>query len=113
MAKFYGKIGYKYLKEKVQDVWSDNGTERNYYGDVLQSYRRWESGEGLNDNTNINNRISIVADPFAYDHFSKMCYVEWMGVKWKITNIEIQRPRLILTLGGVYNENEIGTERYS
>lgn len=103
MAKFYGKIGYAESKETALDVWQDVITERMYTGDVQRNTRRWEGGEGLNDNLNISNLISIVADAFAYQNFHSIRYIEWMGSKWKVTNVEVQRPRLILTIGGVYN----------
>lgn len=108
MAKFYGVIGYGETKETSLGVWEEVITERNYYGDVLQFSRRWDSGENLNDNLNVSNRISIVADPFAYSNFHLMRYVVWQGAKWKITNIEVQYPRMILTIGGVYNEQTNG-----
>lgn len=103
MAKFYGVIGYAETKETSPGVWTESITERNYYGDVIRNTRRWQPGEGLNDNLTINNIISIVADPFAYQHFHAIRYIKWMGASWKIDNIEVQRPRLILTIGGVYN----------
>ena len=103
MAKFYGIIGYSVTEETSPGVWTESITERNYYGDVIRNTRRWQPGEGLNDNLTINNIISIVADPFAYQHFHAIRYVKWMGASWKIDNIEVQRPRLILTIGGVYN----------
>jgi len=103
MAKFFGSIGYAETTETAPGVWTENVTERNYFGDVLKNTRRLEAGENLNDNLAINNIISIVADPFAYQHFHAVRYVKWMGVSWKITNVEVQRPRLILTIGGVYN----------
>lgn len=104
MAKFYGVIGYGETRETALGVWEEVITERNYYGDVLQFSRRWDLGEQLNDNLNVSNRISIVADPFAYSNFYLMRYVVWQGAKWKITNVEVQYPRMILTIGGVYNE---------
>lgn len=103
MAKFYGKIGYAEASETSPGVWTDGITERNYTGDVIKNTRRWQSSENLNDDLVINNTISILADPFAYQHFHSIKYVEWMGALWKVTNIEVQRPRLILTIGGVYN----------
>lgn len=90
--------------EDPPGVWRDESTERHYYGDVLRDTRKWERGEGLNDNLNISNRISIMADQFSYSHFQAMRYVEWMGQRWKILDVELQRPRLILTIGGLYNE---------
>ena len=106
MGKFYGIIGYGVTEETKPDVWEEKITEQKYYGDVLQFSRRWESGEHLNDDLNVSNKISIVADPFAYENFHNMRYVEWMGAKWKISLVDVQYPRLILTVGGVYNENE-------
>lgn len=105
MAKYYGSIGYGFTKEKPDDpgVFEEEIVEYNYYGDVLRNTRRWENGEHLNDDLVVNNMISIVADPYAYDHFFAMRYISWMGGRWKITHVEVQRPRLILTIGGIYN----------
>lgn len=104
MARFYGKVGYGEIQETRPGVWEEVATEKDYYGDVLQFIRRSETGEHLNDDLNVNNKISIVADPFACQNFHAMRYVEFMGAKWKVTNVEVQYPRLILTIGGVYNE---------
>lgn len=106
MAKFYGKIGYGVTEEHDDGVWVETVTERSYYGDILRINRRWERGDQLNDNLNISNQISIVADAFAYEHFSSIRYICWMGARWKITDVEVQRPRLILSIGGVYNGPE-------
>jgi len=104
MAKFFGSIGYAETTESAPGVWTEVLTERNYSGDVIKNTRQWRAGENLNDDLAINNMISIVADPFAYQNFHKMRYVSWMGAFWKITNVEVQRPRLLLTIGGVYNK---------
>ena len=103
MAKFYGKIGYAETKETKPGVWVEQITERSYYGDITRNSRRLQSAEQLNDDININNEIRIVADPYAIDNFHFMRYAEFMGTKWKITNVEVSYPRLILTLGGLYN----------
>lgn len=103
MAKFYGVIGYAETTETSPGVWSEVVTEKNYYGDVLKDSRRWQAGENLNDNLTVTNRISVVADPFAYQNFHAMRYIKWMGAFWKVSEVDVQRPRLILTLGGVYN----------
>lgn len=103
MAKFYGKIGYSKTEETVPGVWTEVITERYYSGDVLRNTRRWQSGTSVNDNLEVNNQISIVADPYANENFFSMKYVEWMNSLWKITNVEVQYPRLLLTIGGVYN----------
>lgn len=103
MAKFYGAVGYAETTETSPGVWEEVMTERNYYGDVTKNTRRLESSEHLNDNVVVNNLISIVSDPYAVNHFFAIRYIRWMGVSWKVTNVEVQSPRLILTIGGVYN----------
>lgn len=103
MAKFFGVIGYAETKETEPDVWEEQFVERSYYGDLIRNTRRLQSTEHLNDDLTIANELSIVADPFAHQNFHRMRYVEFMGAKWKITNVEVQYPRLILTIGGVYN----------
>lgn len=104
MAKFYGNIGYHVQVETRPGVWQEQITKRTYFGDIIRMTSKMRDGKNLNDDLTIDNRISIVADAFAYDNFSSMRYVEWMGSLWKITSVEVQRPRLILTIGGVYNE---------
>lgn len=103
MAKFHGIIGYSNQVETAPGVWVDQPTEREYYGDVIRESRQWTGASQVNDDLTISNRISIVADDFANSNFSAMRYVVWVGVYWKISTIETQRPRLILSLGGVYN----------
>lgn len=103
MAKFYGSVGYVETRETKPGVWEDVVTNRNYYGDVFRNIRKLEPGESVNDNVVVNNTISIVADPYAYEHFFAIRYLEWMGAFWKVTHVDVQRPRLLLTIGGVYN----------
>ena len=103
MAKFYGVIGYAETVETKPGVWQEQITERPYFGDVLQNSRRLQGGDQVNDNIDISNRISIVADPYANQNFHAMRYIQFMGAEWKITNVEVQHPRLILTVGGLYN----------
>lgn len=104
MAKFYGVIGYAESVETSPGIWTDQITERTYSGDLVRNSSKWAtSSDSTNDDLNINNQISIIADPFAYQNFHSMKYVEFMGAKWKITSVDPQYPRLILSVGGVYN----------
>lgn len=104
MAKFYGAIGYIETMETVLGVYEEQIKERMYYGELIKNSRRLQSSEYLNDNININNEISIIADAYAYENFHSMKYVVFMGTKWKISSVEVQYPRLILSVGDVYNE---------
>jgi hypothetical protein len=103
MAKFYGKIGFAVPVETSRGVWHDEIQERPYAGDVMRKNSKWDNSQGANDDININNQLSIVADPLAYKQIGLMRYVNWYDTNWKITNVEISYPRLILTIGGVWN----------
>ena len=105
MAKFFGVIGFVETVETKPGVWTSQVTERNYYGDLTRNNRRLQTSDKVNDDINISNQISIVADPYANENIYAMRYAEFMGTKWKITDVEVQYPRLILTLGGVWNEH--------
>ena len=108
MAKFYGVIGYAVTVEdpNAPGVWTNDITEREYCGDVTRNLSKYESAGQVNDDFNISNTISIVADPFAYQNFQSMKYVEYMGAKWKIRNAEVQYPRIVLNIGGIWNDTE-------
>ena len=103
MAKFYGPIGYMVDSKESVDVVVEKPIERFYKGDLLKNYRSLESSSELNDDVRISNQISIVADPYAFNHIFAMRYVKWMGAAWEVSSVDVQAPRLILTLGGVYN----------
>ena len=104
MARFCGIIGYADTEETDPGVWEEKIIERKYRGDLIRNKRKLYTGDQLNDNINVANEISIVADPYAKNHFHLMKYVEYGGTKWKVTDVDAsQYPRLILTIGGVYN----------
>jgi hypothetical protein len=103
MAKWYGNIGYAKMVETEPGLWEEQIVELPYYGDLGRNTRKLQNSSSVNDDVNIANEISIVADPYANENIYAMRYVEFMGAKWKITNVEVQYPRLILTVGGAYN----------
>lgn len=104
MAKFCGIIGYEITKETEPGIYEETWIEQQYYGDVIKNSRRMQDAGKVNSDIVISNQFSIVADPFANHNFHSMRYIEFMGVKWKITEVEVQYPRLILSVGGIYNE---------
>ena len=105
MTRFFGEVGYADSVETASDsgVWEDEISESQYYGDVIRDTKNIENGPGVIDDIRVNNSISIVADEFAFQHFYKIKYVRWDGVLWTVTNVEVRSPRLILSLGSVYN----------
>lgn len=103
--RFRGVIGYGESAETLPGtgVWEDVITEHPYGGDVIRDTRRLEKGEEIHDDISVNNSISIVADAKANADFRKMQYVMWRGTRWTIDTVEVRPPRLLLTLGDVYN----------
>ena len=73
--KFYGVIGYVETVETEPGIWEEKNTERAYYGDLIRNFGKHEPSGNVNDNINIANEVSMAS------------------------------PRLILTIGGVYNGN--------
>lgn len=104
MAKFCGVIGYAITRETEPGIYVEEIVENEYYGDVIRNTRRLREAAKVNDDINISNQISIVADPFTNNNFHAMRYIMFMGAKWKIIEVEVQYPRLILSIGGLYNE---------
>lgn len=105
MAKFHGKVAYAHDEESPpgSGVWVKVVTEREYFGDIIRESRQFSNTNQVNDSVTLNNRVSIVSDDFANANLSSMIYVVMNGVYWRVSNVEISRPRLILSLGGVYN----------
>ena len=106
MARFYGEVGYGEPVETPPEsgVWNHEITEYKYQGDVVRNVRQLhENIDKTNADITVANSISIVADEYAIEHFFNIKYVRWSGVLWTVTSVEVRRPRLILTLGGVYN----------
>lgn len=104
MAKYFGSIGYAVTREIEPGIYVEEFVVQQYYGDIIRNSRRLQDANKVNPDFSLSNRFSILADPFANSHFHEMRYIEYMGTKWKITEVEVQYPRLILTVGGIYNE---------
>jgi hypothetical protein len=116
MAKFFGVIGYASQVESTPGVWQNVIIERKYSGEILQNSRSWSASGSdsetlkVNEDVELQNRISILADIFAYSNIPYIRYIEWYGTKWTVKKAEIKRPRIILSLGGVYAvDSQVGT----
>ena len=107
--KFYGPVGFIEVQVKRPGVKVSVPVEYSYSGDVLRRSVNYNNGESVNDTVSPRHEISIMADPYARSHVASMKYVKWMGTAWKITDISVQYPRLILTLGGAYNGATVGS----
>ena len=109
MARFRGPVGYATSEETSPGVWQEIITERSYFGDVISATRRLDTPtETLNDDIVAEVSVAIVADAFAVENFTAMRYVHWNGANWRVTAVNIRRPRLILTIGGLWNGDTPG-----
>ena len=114
--RYCAKIGFRWTdEERLEDgtptsVWKEFYAERTYKADVMSNGYRNQQGEGINDDYKINNKLSLLAcDAFTLSHLNSVIFCELYGVKWKVTSVDIQRPRLIVTLGGEYHEQTAET----
>lgn len=104
MNKWCGKIGFTYTGEIEPGLWVENEIiERTYFGEIMSNKWKRQNSGNINDDINISNQISILADPYARNHVSTMTWIEFSHEKWKVMDVEVQYPRLIINMGGVYN----------
>lgn len=104
MARFFGVIGYSEGQvEKAASVYEEQIVEYPYYGDIVRDTRQLEAGDKVLPDVAVNNSISVVADAYANEHFHAIRYVKWAGVLRIVSDVEVQSPRLLLRLGGVYH----------
>lgn len=102
MARYYGNIGFATQVETSPGIWEDVIEDRPYKGDVIRNGRRYDNSENINDDLVITNQFSIVSDAFLYSHIPALRYIEYLGSKFKIVSVDIERPRVIINVGGVY-----------
>lgn len=103
MAKWSGKIGYATTEEVEVGLYQEKYVEKPYYGEINTDIRRRRDTGKVNDDLSITSELSIIADPFAMENFSNIAYAIYMGTKWKVESATVQFPRIVLSLGGVYN----------
>lgn len=102
--KFCGHVGFWNGDIEVKPgVFQPLLIERPYSGDVDWNNLHFQGSENQNEEIRLNNQISIISDLYAHEHFASIRYVVWNGVKWKVTNVKVGYPRIVLTIGGVYN----------
>ena len=103
MARFAGNIGFAHTVQVRPGVYKEEIVERQYFGDFTRKGHSLQEGEHLNDKIRMSNMVSVIADEYIYENASQIRYVNWAGTDWKISSVEVVRPRLVLYFGGVYN----------
>lgn len=108
--KWYGQLAYRDYVEVEPGIWEEKITVVNKFGDVLRNYSSNQQGTKINDDISVSNQISIIADPYLLESFHKIIYITFGGAKWKVSNVEVRYPRLIVTLGSLYVEEDAEEE---
>lgn len=103
MARFSGLVGYVIQQETTPGVWTPVENPRKMKGDIIRQSSTNSSSGNLNDDVTLNHRISLIGDAYAFDNYFNIKWVKIDTMKWKVVNIEIERPRIIVSLGGVWN----------
>lgn len=103
MTRTTGVIGYAESRLVRPGVSEDVIVEYKYRGDVLRNSAGPQEGDKILDDLKVGNSISIVASPFHRKNFTRLKYISWLGELWKVSNVDVALPRLILRLGGLYN----------
>ena len=103
MNKARETIGFGITQNESPGVFSEKIVERKYYVDKIFDSRKYDQNNSINGSIDLSNKFSIVCDPFARENYLNMRYITWMGVKWRISTITVDYPRLTLSVSGEFN----------
>lgn len=103
MARFAGLVGYVTQEETSPGIWSSVEKSVMMKGELIrQSSNNRDAGK-VNSDITLNHRVSLMGDSYSFDNYYNIKWVMVDKVKWEVSSIEIQRPRLILAIGGLWN----------
>lgn len=105
MARFEGLIGFAVIERTAPGVSSTVIHEKGpYFGDVKRRSHQRREDDTVNGDLVTTNTIEIMADDaYVNENIDAIRFVEWAGAQWRVTEVTVQRPRLLLRLGGVYH----------
>ena len=107
MSKVYGFLGFCTSEEREpgSDIWGDVVRERPIYADITRNTRRFNNGDGINDNIVISNSFRVISDPYAFENLEYLKYFKWNNKYWEVTSTDIDYPAINFTVGGIWNGN--------
>jgi len=108
MAKYSGLVGYITQEESSPGVWSSVENPKLMKGDIIRQSSSFQSdgrtsSSKVNDDITLNHRVSLLGDAYAFSNYYTIKWIALDGLKWQVSSVEIQRPRIIVTLGGLWN----------
>lgn len=101
--KYSGKVGYAVQTETAPGVWTKEIKEVHMYGDTLSYGAQPVSSDKVNQDVALSNEISLMGNPIIFENLSTLEYLILSGIKWEITSINLDPPRIKVALGGVWN----------
>lgn len=104
--KYYGNLGFVEYEEVQPGLFKETIREYPYYGDSVRVISHWQGAEKVTDDVKLNNQISVLLDPYALENYANLRYITFMNSKWEVSAVEIQYPRLIVSFGGLYHEQD-------
>lgn len=105
MARFSGLVGFVHTVRTKPGVSREVVTEKGpYFGDVKRASLTMMQGDDVNTEIRTTNTVEIMADDqYVNENIFAIRFVVWAGVAWTVVEATVQRPRLLLRLGGVYH----------
>ncbi len=103
MAKYAGLVCYVTQEEKVPGVWTPLENPVLMKGDIIRQSSNYQDNGKINSDISLNHRVSLVGDAYAFDNYYNIKWIMLDGRKWEVTSVEIQRPRIIVSIGGLWN----------
>jgi len=99
-----GVIGYGEQTKIRPGVVEDVIIEKKFRGETVRPPSSGpDEGQKVNDDLRVGVTLSIVAGAYHSTHVHAIRYISWQGQLWKVSNVDVQHPRLILRLGGLYH----------
>lgn len=103
MTRFRGPIGInRGVVETAPGIFTPYIDEVVVYGEIRNVGTRW-SQQNASETVKAQHLLSVVTPEDSDIDFNEVVYVYWKRRKWAVTSIKYARPRVDLTLGGLYN----------
>ena len=103
MSKFWGPIGInRGPVQTAPGILEVVIEELEVSGEMRQLQLRWPQAR-MQEGLSANHVLSIVTPEDSDIDFTEVVYIVWQSRKWSVTSIQYKRPRVELTLGGLYN----------
>jgi hypothetical protein len=103
MARYWGVIGINrgpvqtspgILTPKIEEV--------QVSGEMRQERLNWPQA-GMREGLSARHVLSVITPEDSDIDFTEAVYISWQGRKWSVTSIQYKRPRVELSLGGIYS----------